>query len=79
MIPTKQHQRNLVFSIALALGSLLQQGTDKTPRNLPGMNTSRGVVNIDKCDICINVVDLRFMIFPRSGVIRSDLSQPAKK
>lgn len=66
-------------SVLFALASLLQQGTDKTPRNLPGMNTSRGVVNIDKCDICINVVDLRFMIFPRSGVIRSDLSQPAKK
>ena len=30
-------------SVWFALASLLQQGTDKTPRNLPGMSTFRGV------------------------------------
>ena len=33
-------------SLWFALASLLQQGTDKTPKNLPGMSTFRGVVSM---------------------------------
>jgi len=33
-------------SVWFALASLLQQGTDNTPKNLPGKNTIRGVVNM---------------------------------
>jgi len=37
---------SLFNSVWFAVASLLQQGTDNTPRNLPGKNTFRGVVMV---------------------------------